>query len=77
MDAAAVLHGYERQEAQQLLGPARGLLAGEGRGGEPVERAARRGARGGEALAADERGVAQLGVSGRGACGRRGAAILP
>ena len=38
LDAAAVLDRHEREEAQQLLGAAGGLLGGERRGGEAVER---------------------------------------
>ena len=39
LDAAAVLDRHEREELQQLLGAPRGLLRGERRGGEALERA--------------------------------------
>ena len=42
VDAAAVLDRHEREEAQQLLGAARGLVGRERRRGEALERAAAR-----------------------------------
>ena len=61
-DAAVVLDRHEREEAQQLLGAARGLLGRERRGGEALERLADLRAR---------RPVA-VGVAARGAAGQRG-----
>ncbi len=76
VDAAPVLDGHEREEAQQLLGAARGLLGRERRGGEPVEGADGRRARGQEGLAAGQRRAAQAGEAGLGARGRRRAPVL-
>ena len=48
LDAAAVLDRDEREELQQLLGAARGLLGRERRGGEALERGVGAVQRGGE-----------------------------
>jgi hypothetical protein len=67
VDAAPVLDRYERQEAQQLLGAAGGLLRGERRRREALEGAGGLRAGSHEGLAADQRSVAQAREGGPGA----------
>ena len=76
VDAAPVLDRHEREEAQQLLGAARGLLGREGRRREAVEGAGGLRARRQERLAARQRRVAQAREGGAGARGGGRAAVL-